>query len=152
MPSGVSVKMKKWKKEQSKRMAIVMNKPKVKAKCRASAIKVWQDPEYQKKLSKVHVERYKVPGVREKQSKIMTERWQEPGYREKAKLKGHCGVYIKSEEHRRILGETTKKNWQNPDYRNKVIEGIKKNWQNPEFQREMAIARNMKPNNLEQFF
>jgi len=45
-----------------------------------------------------------------------------------------------------------KKMWQDPRFRKKVCGTHLKNWQNPEFQEMMAIARNMKPNNLEQFF
>jgi len=45
-----------------------------------------------------------------------------------------------------------KKMWQDPKFRKKVCETHLENWQDPEFREMMAIARNIKPNNLELFF
>jgi len=45
-----------------------------------------------------------------------------------------------------------KKMWQDPKYRRRLKESHKKKWSKPEFREMMAVARNMKPNSLEQFF
>lgn len=45
-----------------------------------------------------------------------------------------------------------KKMWREPKFRERLKESHKKKWSKPEFREMMAIARNMKPNSLEQFF
>lgn len=119
-----------------------------------------------KKNSKSHLGLYKDPKERKKLSKPRTEK-------AKANMKGKCGIYIRTEEHKKNLSKNNaryflgkhfsdehRKNisksltrvFQDPKERKKQSERITMIWQNPEYQKIMAKARNLKPNNLEQFF
>ena len=50
-----------------------------------------------------------------------------------------------SEEHKRHIAETTRKNHLDPEYRRKQSETVKKKWTDPEYRRKQSEARKGKP-------
>jgi len=142
--------------------------PRNRGKTSKAILKKWQDPEYRAKQKDCHKgikypeEEYPNFGMRGKHLSGMT--------REKQSISG-INAHMKpdslfnSPEYIINLKYKAKRRWADPGFREKMIkifncpefiakssEDKKKKWQNPEYQKMMAIARDMKPNNLEQFF
>jgi len=74
----------------------------------------------------------------------------------RGKMKGHCGVYLRTEEHRENISKGTTRRYQDPKEREKTGEAskkfAKKLWKNPDYQKAIRIGLALKPNKLEQFF
>jgi len=111
MPSGVYKRKPHTEETKRKigiRSKIFHNKPEIKMKSREIALRRWQDPKEREKLSKPCSEEAK------------------------ANMKGHSGVYIKTEEHRRKLGDAIRgeKNYQygthkSQEFKDKVSKALK---------------------------
>ncbi len=126
--------------------------------------KLWQDPEYRKKhckpcleetkrkISKTlfgHVSYWKSKKFSEEHKKNLSK----PRFEEvKANMRGHCGVYIWTKEHKKQQSKHMTIVMNRPEIKEKISKTSKKNWQDPEFQKMMAKTKALKPNKLEQFF
>lgn len=89
--------------------------------------------EQKKKQSQTVKENWQDPIIRERYTEARKKVWQDPKRRQKQR-------------------EVQKKIWQNSEYKIKISKIMKEVWQEPEYQKNQAIAQNIKPNNLEQYF
>lgn len=89
--------------------------------------------EQKKKQSQTVKENWQDPIIRERYTEARKKVWQDPKRRQKQR-------------------EVQKKIWQNSKYKIKISKIMKEVWQEPEYQKNQAIAQNIKPNNLEQYF
>lgn len=94
---------------------------------------VMNKPEVKIKISKGQIKRFKDLKEREKASKIALKRFQDPKEREK--------------QSKRMIEAQNR-----PEAKEKKKKNTTKSWTDPEFQKKQAIARVLKPNNLELFF
>ncbi|KKK99104.1 hypothetical protein LCGC14_2636100 [marine sediment metagenome] len=83
----------------------------------------WKDPEFQKLMSKIHKEKWNNPEYREKMVEVGKNLWKNPEFRAK-----------RSEERSKLM----KENWKNPKFREAMIKRNTEIWNEPEYRRHLT--------------
>lgn len=100
---------------------------------------IWADPEYRKQHTGVKASEEKKRKISEKAKK----RWADPEYKARVSetMKDSIAERGCSEETRAKLSRAVKKRVEDPAYRKRLSESSKKKWQNPEYRKRMLKAR-----------
>ena len=103
----------------------------------------WQDPKYRQKMLAIlnSLER------KNKQTLVMNQLWEDPEFRRRHS----CGRQRFRdlldqdpnfrEQFSAVISESSKRNWQDPEYRKKMSNARKCMWQDPEYRKKMSNAR-----------
>ena len=117
--------------EYRKKMREIHNDSEVKKKLSESKKKMWENPEYRKKIDETNND----PKTSKKRSKARKKIWEDPEYREK--MSESSKKMWEDHEHREKNSKSNKKLWEDPEYREKVSQGIKNRYKDPEYRAMM---------------
>lgn len=109
----------------------------------------WEKPEFCEKMSEGHRRYWQNPDAHKKCSTERGERYSNPS--ECKKLSDAQKKSFKTPERIKKHSEGQKRRYNNPQERKKQSIQGKERWEDAEFVKKMMIARNIKPNKLEQF-
>ena len=113
---------------------------------REISLKIWSDPKHREYISQLGKTRFKDPKERAKQSKISKKLWGDPVYRAKYS-KDYFSKMAKKLWEDPVMHDMHRekaiKQWQNPEFRKKIIQGIRETGhrrlkENPNLMKELA--------------
>lgn len=106
-----------------------------KKKQRAASKRIWQDPQYRNKVTKIHKALWQEP---EHRRKVLAARRKAITPQLRKKLGAASKKAWQNKPRRKQSRQRMKRLWQNPQWRKRVIETQKKRWQRPGFKQRMS--------------
>lgn len=114
----------------SKSVAKAMKDPKLRQRISESVsksmTKVWKDPEYRQKMSKVWSNPELTQQVSKSVSKTLT--GHVTSYETRQKISNAQVGKTMSEESKQLMSESAKENWSNPEFKQRMLEGLGPSW------------------------